>query len=76
MKKYPLGLYVVGVVIALAIINYIAWSVGGETKLQSFELLSAGFLLGLLAMYIAVHIYWWKLKPSWKPSYLKSGIEI
>lgn len=60
MKKYPLGLYIVGVIVVLAIINYIAWSVGGEAKLKSFELLSAGFLLGMLAMYIAVHIYRWK----------------
>lgn len=60
MKKYPLGLYVVGVIVALAIINYIAWSVGGAARLKSFELLSAGFLLGMLAMYIAVHIYRWK----------------
>ena len=60
MKKYPLGLYVVGVIIALAIINYIAWSVGGAAKLHGFELLSAGFLLGMLAMYIAVHLYRWK----------------
>jgi 4-hydroxybenzoate polyprenyltransferase len=60
MKKYPLGLYIVGVIVVLAIINYIAWSVGGEAKLKSFELLSAGFLLGMLAMYIAVHVYRWK----------------
>jgi len=60
MKKYPLGLYVIGVIIVLALINYIAWSVGGEAKLKSFGLLSSGFLLGMLAMYIAVHIYRWK----------------
>jgi len=60
MKKYPLGLYVIGVIIVLALINYIAWSVGGEAKLQVFKLFSAGFLLGMLAMYIAVHIYRWK----------------
>jgi len=60
MKKYPLYLYVISVVVVLAIINYIAWSVGGEAKLQSFELLSAGFLLGMLVMYIAVHFYRWK----------------
>jgi len=57
MKKYPLGLYVVGVIIVLVLINCIAWFVGGEVKLKSFELLSGGFLLGMLAMYIAVHLY-------------------
>lgn len=57
MKKYPLWLYVICVIIALALINYIAWSVGGTAKLHSFELYSASFLLGMLAMYIAVYIY-------------------
>jgi len=52
-----LGLYVVGVIIVLVLINCIAWFVGGEVKLKSFELLSGGFLLGMLAMYIAVHLY-------------------
>ena len=60
MKKYPLGLYVIGVIVVLAIINYIAWFAGGEAKLKTFELFSGGFLSGMLAMYIAVHIYRWK----------------
>jgi len=56
MKKYPLSLYVIGVIIVLVFINYIAWSVGGEAKLKSFESLASGFLLGMLAMYIAMHL--------------------
>lgn len=60
MKKYPLSLYVVGVVIVLLLVNYIAWIAGGELRLKRFELLSAGFLLGMLAMYTAVHVYKWK----------------
>ena len=60
MKKYPLSLYVVGVIIVLVLVNYISWFVGGEAKLNSFELLSGGFLLGMMAMYIAVHVYRWK----------------
>lgn len=59
MKRYPLWIYVVGVVIVLAIVNYIAWLTGGAEKLGAVESLSAGFLLGMLAMYIAVHIYRW-----------------
>jgi len=47
MKKYPLGLYVIGVIIVLALVNYIAWSVGGVAKLQAFKLISAGFLFHL-----------------------------
>lgn len=57
MKRYPLCLYVTGVVIVLAIINLIAWSVG---KGMGISIFSAGFLMGMLAMYIAVHFYRWK----------------
>ena len=60
MKKFPLSLYVIGVIIALVLANCMAWSVGGETRLKSMELFSISFLLGMLAMYIAVHIYRWK----------------
>jgi hypothetical protein len=55
MDKRPLWLYVIGVVIALAAVNYLAWLTGGAAKLYTSELVSVGFLLGLLAMYIAVH---------------------
>lgn len=60
MKKFPLYIYVVGVIIVLIAMNYIAWSIGGTVKLRCAELFSGGFLLGMLAMYIAVHIYSWK----------------
>ena len=60
MKKYPLWLYVVGVIIALVLVNYISWFLGGKAKLQTVEVFSGGFLLGMLAMYIAVHLYRWK----------------
>ena len=60
MQKRPLWLYVVGVVIALVIVSYVSWITGGEAKLQTSELVSIGFLLGMLAMFIAVHLYRWK----------------
>ena len=60
MKKRPLSTYVIGVLIALVIVNYIAWLTGGVAKLQTSGLVSIGFLLGMLAMYIAVHLYRWK----------------
>jgi len=60
MEKRPLWLYVVGVIVALAVVNYIAWLTGGDTKLHTSELVSTGFLLGMLAMYIAAHLYRWK----------------
>ena len=53
-------MYVVGVIVALAVVNYIAWLTGGDTKLHTSELVSTGFLLGMLAMYIAAHLYRWK----------------
>jgi len=60
MQKRPLYVYVIAVVIVLGIVNYIAWMTGGETKLQTSELVSLGFLLGMIAMYIAVHLYTWR----------------
>ncbi|HLW48623.1 MAG TPA: hypothetical protein VKW09_12755 [bacterium] len=59
-KRSPLWLYVVGVIVVLSIVNVIAWFTGGAAKLKATELFSAGFLLGMLAMYIAVHLYRWK----------------
>ena len=60
MKRFPLWLYVVAVILVLAIVNYTSWLKGGASKLHNVEYLSAGFLLGMLAMYIAVHVYRWK----------------
>ena len=59
-KRRPLWIYVIGVIVALAIVNYISWLIGGSTRLQEVEWVSMGFLLGMLAMYIAVHLYKWK----------------
>lgn len=52
-KKYSIWVYVVGVIVVLAIINLIV-------KSQSIAVFSGGFLVGMLAMYIAVHIYKYK----------------
>ena len=49
-RKASLWVYVVGVIIVLAIINWLAMS-------QTILIFSGGFLIGMLAMYIAVHIY-------------------
>jgi hypothetical protein len=58
--KRSLWVYIVGVVIALAIVNSIAWRVDSTATLHTSLSVSGGFLLGLLAMYIAVHLYRWK----------------
>ena len=60
MKRYPLSLYVTGVVIVLVIVNCIAWFAFGGTHAGSIGIFSLGFLMGMLAMYIAVHIYTYK----------------
>ncbi len=60
MERRPLWLYVIAVIIALVVVNYIAWLTGGDIKLHTSELVSVGFLLGMLAMYIAVHLYRWE----------------
>jgi hypothetical protein len=50
IKKRPLWVYVIGVIIVLTIINLVA----------HLLVFSAGFLVGMLAMYIAVHFYKYK----------------
>jgi hypothetical protein len=55
-KKRSLGVYVIGVIVALVMVNSIVWYMGRLEELKSVELLSVGFLLGMLAMYIAVHL--------------------
>lgn len=60
MQKRSLWTYVCAVVVVLVIVNYVAWLTGGALKLHLSELVSVGFLLGMLAMYIAVHLYRWK----------------
>lgn len=60
MKKYPLSLYVSSVVIVFTILNLAVWFIYGGTELKSVMTFSLGFLLGMLAMFIAVHIYRWK----------------
>jgi len=60
MKKYHLSVYVIGVIVILTLVNYIAWYTGGIARLKTIESVSLGFLVGMLAMYIAVHIYRWK----------------
>lgn len=60
MKRYPLHIYVISVVFTLLLANFVAWFVGDEGNLKTLEIFSSAFLLGMLAMYIAVHIYKYK----------------
>ena len=60
MKKRPLSFYVTGVVIALILVNCIVWFLKGEPESREVMIFSLGFLIGMLAMFIAVHFYRWK----------------
>lgn len=59
-RKRPLYVYIIGVVIALCVLNYLVWFMDPTATLHTSLVFSGGFLLGLLAMYIAVHLYRWK----------------
>jgi hypothetical protein len=48
--------YGIAVVIVLAILNVIFWLVG-NSQLHELNVFSAGFVLGMLGMYIAAWLY-------------------
>jgi hypothetical protein len=60
MQKTPLYVYVLGVAVVWAIILGIMWFLGDVARFRTFALVCLGFALGMLAMYIAVHLYTWK----------------
>ena len=56
-KRVPLIVYVIGVAIVWAIILGVMWFLGDIARFQTFALICLGFALGMIAMYIAVHVY-------------------
>ncbi len=58
MRAHSLLAYVISVVIGLAIAIAIVWSLRGPAYAARTAIFAAGFLLGMVAMYIAVHVYW------------------
>ena len=48
--------YGIGVIIVLAILNGVAWR-AGTPQLHEVNVFSAGFVLGMLGMYIAAWLY-------------------
>lgn len=46
----------IGVVTVLAILNGMAWLLG-TARLHNLNIFSAGFVLGMLGMYLAAHLY-------------------
>jgi hypothetical protein len=57
VKRVPLIVYVIGVAIAWAVVLGLSWFIGGPARFNTFILVCLGFWLGMLAMYIAVHVY-------------------
>jgi hypothetical protein len=49
--------YAIAVVFVLAALNGIAWLTGYPPQLRSLNVFSAGFILGMLGMYIAAWLY-------------------
>lgn len=60
MKKRPLYLYVIGVAVVWAIILTLSWFGIIWKPFHDVVTVCAGFALGMLAMYIAVHLYNWR----------------
>ena len=57
IKRVPLIVYVIGVAIVWAVVLGLGWFIGGPARFNTFALVCLGFALGMLAMYIAVHVY-------------------
>jgi hypothetical protein len=60
LAKPPLMRYVIGVLVVWAIILCSTWFIRGGKNFRTIAVFCAGFLIGMLAMYIAVHLYTWK----------------
>ncbi len=49
--------YGIAVVIVLAVLNGVVWLVGNPPRMHGLNVFSAGFVLGMLGMYIAAWLY-------------------
>ena len=57
IKRFPLIIYVIADAVVWAILLAIMWFLGDIARFQTFALVCLGFALGMLAMYIAMHVY-------------------
>ena len=55
-SQYSLTGYVIGVVIALAVVLCIAWFAGGAPRFKTVAAFAIGFLAWMLSMYIKLRI--------------------
>jgi hypothetical protein len=56
--------YVAAIIIVMAIVAGIRWLIAGEAETTKMLIFFAGFLFGIIAKYIALHIYRDDLWPS------------
>jgi len=56
-NRFPLIVYVIAVAIVWAVLLGFMWFLGDIVRFQTFALVCLGFGLGMIAMYIAVHVY-------------------
>jgi hypothetical protein len=59
-KKRPLYVYVIATAVVWAIILTLSWLGVIWKPFHDVVTVCAGFYVGMLAMYIAVHLYKWK----------------
>jgi hypothetical protein len=60
MNKLPLYVYAIGVVVVWTIVLTLSWLGIVWTPFHDVVTVCAGFALGMLAMYIAMHLYRWR----------------
>jgi len=57
LPQRALSTYVVAVIIVMAILIGIRWLLGGYEEAHKVLIFCGGFFFGMVAMYIATHIY-------------------
>ena len=57
MTNRPLYMYLIAVVVVWAGILLAARFIDGGTRFKEFSMVGGGFAIGMLAMYIAMHVY-------------------
>ena len=59
-NKRPLYIYVLGVIVVWLAILVVLLYTGNTVNFHKALMVGSGFGLGMIAMYIAVHLYQWK----------------
>ncbi len=59
MNKRPLYVYVLACIVVWVVLLYGVW-MWGAPRFHDALGVCAGFFIGMLAMYIAAHVYRWK----------------